>query len=239
MKNFQHPTFSPKKQHGSLLLGFVFGLIIGLTIAVIVAFYIKRGPTPFITDVPTIRDENQIDENRTTDINRLLTGTQDDEANQSREKETSSIQTQPNEPEDPQVLEMTDDEITKILEEKQITNPIKQQKNRNNSITQSTASFAKQDSNIVFSSKKTLSQPPVQMEYFLQIGAFKQKEDAEKLRAEIAFTGREVSIIHNGEHDGFYRVRLGPFDAKNLQIQQEYLEEAQIKYIVIRISKKL
>jgi cell division protein FtsN len=42
---------SPSKQYGGTFLGIVLGLIAGLAIAVIVALYITRAPTPFVSKV--------------------------------------------------------------------------------------------------------------------------------------------------------------------------------------------
>lgn len=53
--------------------------------------------------------------------------------------------------------------------------------------------------------------------YTLQAGAFKRREDAEKRRAEIAFTGYEASIedadIKAGQ--SWYRVYVGPFTSRS------------------------
>lgn len=56
--------------------------------------------------------------------------------------------------------------------------------------------------------------PPAQAteRYFLQVGAFKSLDLANQLRAEVALTTNQPVQISAGEHDGFYRVKVGPLD---------------------------
>jgi cell division protein FtsN len=58
--------------------------------------------------------------------------------------------------------------------------------------------------------------PVVQTIYFLQLGSFRNREDAEQLRAQLAFVGTE-SEIAVGEVNGnvVNRVRVGPFGSAN------------------------
>lgn len=59
-------------------------------------------------------------------------------------------------------------------------------------------------------------QPVAQVVYFLQLGSFRNREDAEQLRAKLAFVGTE-SEIAVGEVNGAVvnRVRVGPFTSAN------------------------
>ncbi len=47
--------------------------------------------------------------------------------------------------------------------------------------------------------------------YVMQCGAFRKVEDAESLKAEMAFIGFQANVE---EKDGWYRVRLGPYSTK-------------------------
>lgn len=47
--------------------------------------------------------------------------------------------------------------------------------------------------------------------YVMQCGAFRKSEDAESLKAEMAFIGFQANVE---EKDGWYRVRLGPYNTK-------------------------
>jgi cell division protein FtsN len=59
-------------------------------------------------------------------------------------------------------------------------------------------------------------EPVAQTIYFLQLGSFRNREDAEQLRAQLAFVGTE-SEIAVGEVNGnvVNRVRVGPFGSAN------------------------
>lgn len=47
--------------------------------------------------------------------------------------------------------------------------------------------------------------------YIMQCGAFKKIDDAEKMKAELAFIGFQANILTKG---GWHRVRLGPYKSK-------------------------
>jgi cell division protein FtsN len=55
--------------------------------------------------------------------------------------------------------------------------------------------------------------------YYLQVGAFRSRDDAESTRARLALLGFEASVSERQSDQGvLYRVRLGPFaqiDATN------------------------
>lgn len=60
------------------------------------------------------------------------------------------------------------------------------------------------------------AEPVAQTIYFLQLGSFRNREDAEQLRAQLAFVGTESEIVV-GEVNGnvVNRVRVGPFGTAN------------------------
>lgn len=66
------------------------------------------------------------------------------------------------------------------------------------------------------SGPKPQAEPVAQTVYFLQVGSFRNREDAEQLRAKLAFVGTE-SEIAVGEVNGnvVNRVRVGPFGSAN------------------------
>ncbi|MCW8856161.1 MAG: SPOR domain-containing protein [Kangiella sp.] len=47
--------------------------------------------------------------------------------------------------------------------------------------------------------------------YIMQCGAFRKQEDAESIKVEMAFIGFQANVE---EKDGWYRVRLGPYNSK-------------------------
>lgn len=60
------------------------------------------------------------------------------------------------------------------------------------------------------------NQPVAQTVYYLQLGSFRNREDAEQLRARLAFVGTESEIVV-GDSNGteVNRVRVGPFASAN------------------------
>ena len=74
--------------------------------------------------------------------------------------------------------------------------------------------------------------------YYLQAGSFRLAEEADKMRANLAFLGLESSIqtvTINGT-DTWHRVRIGPFsDLASLNDARRRLKENKIESIVLKI----
>jgi cell division protein FtsN len=53
-------------------------------------------------------------------------------------------------------------------------------------------------------------------DYLLQVGSFRQEEDADRRRGELALLGLEASIeLTNGDNGRWYRVTMGPFASRS------------------------
>jgi len=64
--------------------------------------------------------------------------------------------------------------------------------------------------------------------YLLQAGSFKQREDADRRRAELLLLGLEPNIEEtNGDNGRWYRVYLGPFQSRNKLNKARSLTAAQ------------
>ena len=49
-------------------------------------------------------------------------------------------------------------------------------------------------------------------DYLLQVGSFRQEEDADRRRGELALLGLEAAVeLTNGDNGRWYRVYMGPF----------------------------
>lgn len=74
--------------------------------------------------------------------------------------------------------------------------------------------------------------------YYLQAGSFRRPEEAEKMKASLAFLGLESSIqtvAINGT-DTWHRVRLGPYsDLASLNEARRRLKENDIESIVLKV----
>lgn len=53
---------------------------------------------------------------------------------------------------------------------------------------------------------------PQTPDFFVLVGAYKTPDEAETIRAQIAFSGLDSSVSHG--NDGRYRVRIGPFHSE-------------------------
>ena len=64
--------------------------------------------------------------------------------------------------------------------------------------------------------------------YLLQAGSFRQREDADRRRAELLLLGLEPAIEENtGENGRWFRVYLGPFDSRSKMSKARSLTAAQ------------
>ena len=73
----------------------------------------------------------------------------------------------------------------------------------------------------------------------LQVGSFKQHEDADRAKAQLALNGIEADIhrvVINGQ-DVWYRVHVGPFETiEKIQEMRKKLIEADREFIVLKIG---
>lgn len=75
--------------------------------------------------------------------------------------------------------------------------------------------------------------------YFVQVGAYSRQDDAEQQRARLAMLGFAARISER-EQAGrtVYRVRLGPFDRKELaDAAQERLRSSDIESALVRVER--
>lgn len=108
-----------------------------------------------------------------------------------------------------------------VSDDKGVENTVQQQAE-----TKQPAAQAKQTNdkkNTEFTYHETLTNKKVDVEvtkpkvtdsnktYIMQCGAFKQLEDAERMKAELAFIGFQATVLSKGE---WHRVRLGPYSSK-------------------------
>jgi len=77
--------------------------------------------------------------------------------------------------------------------------------------------------------------------YFLQVGSFQGAEDADNLKAQLALTGLEATIVtaNVGDKGVWHRVRLGPFaDQGTLQSARSLLRDSRIESTVITVTEE-
>ena len=75
--------------------------------------------------------------------------------------------------------------------------------------------------------------------YLLQIASFRNRPDAEELKAQIAFSG-QIAFIQSIDVNGteWHRVRVGPFDSsREADKQKRQLEQSGHKALVLKETK--
>jgi cell division protein FtsN len=75
--------------------------------------------------------------------------------------------------------------------------------------------------------------------FYLQVGAFRSIDEADRMRARLAFLGFEASLFKKNKPGSvFYRVRIGPFTSKEeLNIVKKRLKGDKIKSHVVSGEK--
>lgn len=97
-------------------------------------------------------------------------------------------------------------------------------------------------------SKSAAPKPPLGREpstaasasqFFLQVAAFKSSEEADQMRARLAFMGFEAHIVEaKRENIAFYRVRLGPYrNFEELNRAKTSLSENGLESTVVRSAQ--
>ena len=79
----------------------------------------------------------------------------------------------------------------------------------------------------------------VDKSFYLQVGAFREVKEADRMRAKLAFLGFEAAIYKkNKKGNLFYRVRLGPFNSsEELNNVKRRLSDSQIKSHAVLVNR--
>ncbi len=87
--------------------------------------------------------------------------------------------------------------------------------------------------------KEVSSSAELDKSYYLQVGAFREVKEADRMRAKLAFLGFEAAIFKkNKKGNLFYRVRLGPFSSsEELNNIKERLSDSQIKSHAVLVNR--
>ena len=205
------------KPSGLSLVSFFLGLTIGLTVAAYIAFYVTKTPVPF---VDRLNDTNLID---------------------------------PGELNSPKAR--NSDLVVKVLPEKEIVFPKDEIESLVNEREQVDMTNDNEKSSVVSnrfpgvysSPAKIITNPKTTKKlekksakiFYLQVGAFRSMDEADRMRARLAFLGFEASLYKKNKPDSvFYRVRLGPFTSKEeLNIVKKRLKSDKIKSHVVQGEK--
>jgi len=179
------PIAAPGAQRGGTMFGLMAGLLVGLLVAVLVAFYITKAPVPFVSrGTRPAAPAQPPDPANAPDPNRSLYG-KDGPAGPPSGSAPSATQPAP-----APVPQATRDPLGEFLASQGV--------NKN---AQPPAS-----------APGAPAAPGGSGTYFLQVGAYRVIEDAEALKAKLAFMGFEARLETADVAAGtVHRVRVGPF----------------------------
>jgi len=191
-----HRQAAPKRAVGGTMFGLMAGLLVGLLVAVLVAFYITKAPVPFVSKGtrPPAAPAQPPDPANAPDPNRSLYG-KDGPAGAPSASGPSATQPAP-----APVPQATRDPLGDFLASQNVD---KTKKGAQASAPPAAAPSQAPAPGAAAGASGT---------YFLQVGAYRVIEDAEALKAKLAFMGFEARLETADVAAGtVHRVRVGPF----------------------------
>ncbi|MFM1881248.1 MAG: hypothetical protein RLZZ344_1482 [Pseudomonadota bacterium] len=213
------PT-SDSPPYGVAMLPFALGLTAGLVIAAAVALYVTQAPVPFVD----------------RGIQRASPATSPSATGPATQAATAEVLRPPEEEAKPQARTNTKPSAPPPPPQRAVTAPASPPASPTIASTASTAGGAGS------APSAGQSSPPVAAsanQFFLQVAAFKSSEEADQMRARLAFMGYEAQISETRKDSlVFYRVRLGPYRSfEELNRAKTSLSENGLESTVVRSSQ--
>ena len=211
-------------QRGGFALGLVVGLLVGLALALAVALYVTKVPVPFVDRVPQRtpeQDAAEAERNKRWDPNGPLAGRPP-----VRQEAPASAPVAV--PPPPAAAASAPRDPAAILAGRPVPPAA------GSPVAPGTAPGAAPGA------AATAPAPGIEpFRYFVQVGAYSRMDDAEQQRARLAMLGFAAQISER-EQAGrtVYRVRLGPFDRKELaDAAQERLKTNEVESALVRVER--
>ncbi|OYU46539.1 MAG: sporulation protein [Burkholderiales bacterium PBB4] len=220
------------QQRGGTLIGFIVGVIVGLGAALAVAVYVTKVPVPFMNKSQSRsaeQDEAEALKNKNWDPNAPLYGknpakpaaadgpvaTADAAASAPIAKAVPTVRGAEKSDSKPETKADTKADAKAEVKPAVAADPL--------------GDLAK--------AKLAASEP---FYYFVQVGAYRNSEDAEAQRAKLSLSG-VVSKISEREQSGqiVFRVRVGPFDKKDeAEKSKEKLDASGLETALVRVQRQ-
>ena len=221
IQNTQRTRYS---QRGGTLLGFIFGLIVGLGVALALAVYVTKVPIPFLNKGLTHSSEQDASEdkkNKDWDPNAPLYGKSNKVLDKDKADDKSETSVSPDKggivPKDADKKTEPSNPLSGILG----------------------GSNASDDKDPLGDLAKAKTQERELFNYFVQAGAFRTHEEADVQKAKLALSGFDA-VVSERDQGGksVFRVRIGPTSTKDdaEKIQQK-LSGSKVDSVVIRVQK--
>lgn len=219
-----------KGQRGGFALGLVVGLLVGLALALAVALYVTKVPVPFVDRVPQRtpeQDAAEAERNKRWDPNGPLAG-RPPVRPEAPASAPAAVPPPPaaSAPRDPAA----------ILAGRPVP-PAAGSPVAPATAPAGTSGAAPAAAPAAAPTAAALGVEPFR--YFVQVGAYSRMDDAEQQRARLAMLGFAAQISER-EQAGrtVYRVRLGPFDRKELaDAAQERLKTNEVESALVRVER--
>lgn len=209
------------KQHGGTILGFILGLVTGLTVALGVAVYVTKVPLPFLSKGQTRsadQNESETKKNKDWDPNALI-------ANK------PALKT-PAEPEPTNAAEPAAKAPPPVpAETRPDTKPA--------AATPEAKAAASADPIGALAKAKTAAPEAPQISFYVQVGAFRTPDDAERHRAKLALKGVDAKITER-ELSGrpVYRARVGPFEKlEDAESAKDKMDKLGIETALVKVQR--
>jgi len=202
-------TSSIRAQRGGTLLGFIFGLIVGVAVSLGLAVYVTKVPIPFmnkgLTHTPD-QDASEDKKNKDWDPNAPLYG-----KNPVKPASAASAATLTGIPA-PLSVPAGKSEIKPAV----TADPL-------GDLAKTRAAGAVVDPFL----------------YFVQVGAYRTMEDAESQRAKLTLSGVEAKVSEREQAGRIvFRVRVGPFEKKEeADKAKERLDGAGLETALVRVAR--
>lgn len=215
------------KQRGGAIIGLIIGLVIGLGVAVVVAMMITKTSTPFTNKLGMTKPA-EVSDIQLTDPNKPLYGNSYKEAPLNSTKLNNSANSA--NPFNPSTTSVPKPEEVNAKETAENTVKYPDVENAPELVKFSSKSVPSSEEKRAGTDKAA---------YYLQVGAFRDRSDAENVRAKLALIDVESNVgANNSENDSLYRVRIGPFNSLDeMNRMRSKLVENSIDVAVIKTPK--
>lgn len=214
-----------KQQRGGTLLGFIIGAVVGLGAALAVAVYVTKVPIPFVNKGQTRSADQDVEESRKNkdwDPNAPLYG------KNPAKPAAPAADAAPTAPVPPAASGPT------------LPGPGPEAKPAGAGAPKAEVKPAVTADPLGDLAKARAGSPAVEpFIYFVQVGAFRNAEDAETHRAKLSLGGVEARVTER-EQSGraVFRVRVGPFDRKeDADKSKEKLESSGLDTALVRVAR--
>lgn len=229
-----------KRELGGTILGLIIGVVLGLGAALAVAIYVAKVPSPFVNKGQSRsadQDAVEAKKNRNWDPNAPLYG-----KNPAKPAATAPAPAVPPVAVDsaaatPAAPAVAGGPGTAVKAEMPKIDAAKIPATRSEAPATPPAAAADPLGDLARAKSSSSGSEP--FVYFVQVGAYRNSEDAESQRAKLSLSGVEAKVTER-EQSGraIFRVRVGPFNTKDdAERNKEKLDGAGLDTALVRVQR--